>query len=435
MGPVLYLSAMVKQSLSIFDDDEEPRPRPATDPADDVSGDPAADASASVGGRYADTGEAADTAGAPASGVAGAASGAGTRGDPPADPPQSEATKPVKKRRGVLFFALLLLALVFAGAVGVAGFYATQVTRSVNQIQRQPDVMPTAVSRPPSATAAPEARLAPLNIVIMGTDSRGPNDRGRSDSLMVLHISGDRKNAYFISFPRDMWVDIPGRGKAKINAAYAWGGPALSVQTLEQITGTRMDHVALTNFDNFIKLVDVVGGVTVNNKVASSMKSESGKIYQYPVGEITLSGEAALLYCRERFDLPNGDFDRAGRQRDVLKAILVKAASPEVMANPAKVTELIGAIGKYVTVDSGMTTQLMLEYAGQMKLSGGDSIKSLQAPLVGQSTSTDGQWIAVYDPAAVATLGQAMREDTIGTYYEGHRLDYAKPLPPVPSPK
>ncbi len=398
---------MAKESLSIFDDDDDaPRPRRAFLPDDPAE-------------------EAVET---PEPEVPAAATPVATPEGEPAEPPAKR-----RKRRGVLFFAVLLLGLVFAGVVGVAGFYASQLQRSMSQIERQ-TVLPVG-TRPPSVTAAPEAAYAPMNIVIIGTDSRGKGDQGRSDSLMVLHISGDRKNAYFISFPRDMWVDVPGRGKAKINAAYSWGGVPLTVQTLEQITGTRMDHVAWTNFDNFIKLVDVVGGVTINNRVATSMKSESGKIYTYPVGQITLTGEGALLYCRERYDLPNGDFDRAGRQRDVLKAIVQKAASPEVLANPVKVAELIGTVGAYVSVDAAMSNAVILDTARQMKLTGGDSIKSLQAPLVGQSTSTDGQWIAVYDPAAIATLGTAMRDDTMATYYEGHKLDYAKPLPPVPSPK
>ena len=114
---------------------------------------------------------------------------------------------------------------------------------------------------------------------------------------------------------------------------------------------------------------------------------------------------------------------------------MLKAASPEVLSNPVKVAELISAVGKYVTVDSGMSNTVLLDYAAQMKLSGGESLKSLQAPLVGASTSTDGQWIAVYDPAAVAALGQALRDDTMATYYVSHRLDHAKPLPNVPSPK
>ncbi len=405
---------MAKDSLSIFDDDE-PRPRRL------------AEAGESEAARQPLPPEGASDA-APTR-AAGLASPEG-----PADQPPAEPSAPARKRRGVLFFALLILGLVFAGVVGMAAYYAAQLQRSVSQMERRTDVLP-AGPRPPSVTPAPTTTLAPLNIVIIGTDSRGKGDQGRSDSLMVLHISGDRKNAYFISFPRDLWVDIPGRGKAKINAAYSWGGTALSVQTLEQITGTRMDHVASTNFDHFIQLVDVVGGVTVNNKVATSMKSESGKIYTYPVGEITLTGEGALLYCRERYDLPNGDFDRAGRQRDVLKAIVQKAASPEVLANPLKVAELVSTVGKHVTVDSGLTNEKLLEVASQMKLTGADSLKSLQAPLIGQSTSTDGQWIAVADPAALQTLGAAMRDDTMAKYYEPHKYDHAKPLPPVPSPK
>jgi LCP family protein required for cell wall assembly len=402
---------MARERLSFFDDDE-PRPRRALEggaalPDDDSELDEPT----------------------------------GADGSTPLDSESPEPPEPVetkgrrRKRRAALLIPLLLLGLVFAGVVSVTGYYAAQVQRSVSQIARQPDALPTVDNRPAPAPVPSDAPNPPLNIAILGTDSRGPGDRGRSDSLMVLHISGDRKEAYFISFPRDMWVDIPGRGRWKINAAYAFGGPALSVQVLEQITGTRIDHVAMTNFDNFMKLVDVVGGVTVNNRITSTQKADSGRVYTFPAGPLTLNGEMALTYCRERYDLPNGDFDRAGRQRDVLKALLQKAATPEVLSNPAKVGELIGAVGKYVTVDEGLSSTKILSYAAQMKLSGGDSIKTLQAPLIGASTSTDGQWIAIYDPAAVAALGKAMREDTMATYYEGHKFDYAKPLPQVPSPK
>lgn len=85
----------------------------------------------------------------------------------------------------------------------------------------------------------------------MGSDSRDAanSGAGRSDTLIVLHLSGDRRHAYLISFPRDMYVPIPGRGKNKINAAFAFGGPQLAVRTLEGLLDTRMDHVALIDFD------------------------------------------------------------------------------------------------------------------------------------------------------------------------------------------
>ncbi len=334
------------------------------------------------------------------------------------------AAKPKRRRRAILFG---FLALVLVGGLGIVGFVSAQVQGSLNRMQRDPGAMPTA-DRPAEATPGPTA--PPLNIVLVGTDSRGPGDRGRSDSLMVVHIPGDRKAVYFISFPRDSWVDIPGKGRAKINAAYSWGGTALSVQTLESILQTRMDHVAMTNFDNFIGLVDVVGGVTVFNPAQSQIDNIT-----FAQGDITLDGKRALIYCRERYDLANGDLDRARRQRDVLKSIVQKAASPEVLANPAKVSELIAAFGKYVTVDSDFTTAKTMELALSMRLDGGSSIRALQAPLLGFSTSTDGQAIDVIDYPGWQALGEAMRNDQVAAYFSLHQYDHAKPMGSVPSPK
>ena len=122
--------------------------------------------------------------------------------------------------------------------------------------------------RPPAPD--PDEGEPPVNVLIMGTDSRGAGDQGRSDVLMMAHLTGDRKTAYLISFPRDMWVDVPGHGMAKINAAYAWGGMPLTVQTVEQLTGTHVSHSAVVDFEGFVQAIDAVGGVEVYNHVASS---------------------------------------------------------------------------------------------------------------------------------------------------------------------
>ena len=93
-----------------------------------------------------------------------------------------------------------------------------------------------------------------MNYVLLGSDSRDPDNAGagRSDTIMVVHLNTKRNQAYIISFPRDMYVDIPGYGKNKINAAYSFGGVPLTVRTLESLTGTRMDHVVLVDFEGFI---------------------------------------------------------------------------------------------------------------------------------------------------------------------------------------
>ena len=140
-----------------------------------------------------------------------------------------------------------------------------------------------------------------MNYVLLGSDSRDPGDAGagRSDSIMVVHLNKAHDKAYIISFPRDMCVDIPGHGKGKINAAFSYGGAQLTVQTLENLLGARMDHVVMVDFQGFIDLTEDLGGVTVKNKTAFSSHG-----YDYPKGEITIAGKKALWFVRERKRCP-----------------------------------------------------------------------------------------------------------------------------------
>ena len=133
--------------------------------------------------------------------------------------------------------------------------------------------------------------------------------------VMVIQetsVQPGRDKVHIVSFPRDMWVDVPGRGFAKINAAYAYGGEALATRTLESLVGVRMDHAAKIDFEGFTGLTTELGGVTVDNKIASETQG-----YAWPKGEVTIQGEEALVYVRQRYGMPNGDLDRAERQRAV----------------------------------------------------------------------------------------------------------------------
>ena len=104
-------------------------------------------------------------------------------------------------------------------------------------------------SRPPKEAQ----ETGTLNYVLLGSDSRDPGNEGngRSDTILVVHLNAKRNKAYIISFPRDMYVNVPGYGKNKINAAFAFGGAQLAVRTLEDLTGVRMDHVAADRFRGF----------------------------------------------------------------------------------------------------------------------------------------------------------------------------------------
>jgi LCP family protein required for cell wall assembly len=306
---------------------------------------------------------------------------------------------------------VITLAVLLAGAAAAAGYVAYSAKRSVSNIPRVEDALPTG-SRPPAATSSAEtATSPPVNILLIGSDKRSVSENGRSDSFIVLHISADRKNAYLVSFPRDMWVSIPGHGKAKINAAYSWGGSALAVQTIEQLTGAHIDHVVTTDFSDFVGLVDVVGGVTVDNPVASS---------NWPKGPVNLDGPLALDFSRERYNLPNGDLDRALRQRALLKALALKVASPEVLANPVTLSQVITMVGKYVTVDSQMTDAVIYSLGSSMRITSGDHIQMLQAPITGFAVSSDGQDYDVVDVPGVTALGKALETDTMADYVAAH---------------
>lgn len=320
-------------------------------------------------------------------------------------------------RRLLAVVSALVVVTLAAGAI-----YVGSVSRSFSDNISREELMPNEPSSSTSGSPDRPARPDPpakrkgaaaVNYVLMGSDSRstGNAGAGRSDTLIVLHLAADRKKAYLISFPRDMYVDIPGHGKNKINAAFAFGGPVLTVRTLEGLLDTRMDHVALIDFDGFIQLTNRLGGVEVNNRHAST----SGP-YTFPVGRITISGDQALAYVRDRYNLPGGDLDRAERQRDVVRSILRKGLSAKVIANPRQFTGLVGDVAQHVVLDQDLTDAEIRRTALSLRL-GPDDIRSLQAPISGFDT-VGGQSIDVVDREQLAELAEAMREGTMEEYVE-----------------
>lgn len=330
--------------------------------------------------------------------------------------PETPAPPPRKRRRW-LRIVLISAAVVVVGAVAASAAYLYSIDRSITQSIKRENVMPaetpTAAGQSARPSSDPEASGA-LNFVLLGSDSRDPGDSGagRSDSIMVVHLNKAHDEAFITSFPRDMWVDIPGHGQGKINAAFAYGGTQLMIQTLESLLGTRMDHVVMVDFEGFIELTESLGGVTVTNRTAFSSHG-----FDYPEGEITIAGEEALWFVRERKSLPNGDLDRAENQRNVIKAIVAKGLSPDMIANPATFTDFIGGVAQHVTVDSNLSDQTIRDLALSLRLTSKD-IHLLQAPISGFGTSPDGQSIDIVDEAQLEALGRAMKKDAMAAYLE-----------------
>ena len=247
-----------------------------------------------------------------------------------------------------------------------------------------------------AAGATKEAKSdikGPVNILLVGIDPRDQKTAPLSDSIIVVHVPANMSEAYVFSIPRDLLVDIPAfektgfrGGRAKINAAMSYGselpdgkhsvpqGFSLLAQTVSQLTGVQtFDAGAIINFGGFKKIVDAMGGVTmtVDQNVESEHLAPDGKPRpkraacannncdhpytgpqkEYKKGTYHLEGWEALDYVRQRYGLPNGDYDRQRHQQQFIKAMAEQALSKDVVTNPAKLDKVLRSAGDALIFD------------------------------------------------------------------------------------
>jgi LCP family protein required for cell wall assembly len=163
----------------------------------------------------------------------------------------------------------------------------------------------------------------PLFILVLGSDARPGQriDRERADSIHLIAVNPRRRRATVVGFPRDSWVPIPGVGTGKINTALTYGGPPLMVQTVEALTGIRIDFWVLTSFGGLERMVDGVGGLRVD--VPYPMQDRFSGSSLAP-GLQRLDGREALAFARDRHSPPGGDFGRSENQGRLLVAALAE---------------------------------------------------------------------------------------------------------------
>ena len=272
----------------------------------------------------------------PGVGAANSVTGEATTGD-----------APTRRRRRrirpwlVLKLAVLALVLLVAGSLAL-------VETSLHRVAYQP--------------AQAIGNTSGSNWLIVGSDSRqgltekdvqrlgtgGDIGAGRTDTIMVLHqpLFG---RPTLLSIPRDSYVEVPGEGMEKINAAFAQGGPTLLTQTVENATGLHIDHYAEIGFAGFAGLVDAVGGVELCPKEA--INDPLAHINIQP-GCQKFTGPTALGYVRTRATAL-GDLDRVQRQREFFTALVDKASSPATLANPLRSVPMMRAVAKLFTVGEG----------------------------------------------------------------------------------
>ncbi|UQF11577.1 LCP family protein [Vagococcus lutrae] len=170
-----------------------------------------------------------------------------------------------------------------------------------------------------------------MSILLLGIDT-GEFDRteqGRSDSMMIATVSPDKKQTTIVSIPRDTYTEMVGLGtQDKLNHAYAFGGPEMSMDSTEKLLGVPIDHYVSVNMHGLKEMVDAVGKIQLENNIEFTQDG-----YEFHQGPVQLDGDAALAYIRMRYDDPNGDYGRQERQRKVVMAIIKKAMSPNIIAN------------------------------------------------------------------------------------------------------
>ena len=171
----------------------------------------------------------------------------------------------------------------------------------------------------------------PVSILLLGVDTGdlGRTEQGRSDSMVVLTINPHTQKTTLFSIPRDTYTEIVGNGTSdKINHAYAFGGTAMSINTVQQMLDIPIDFYVMVNMAGIQEVVDAVGGITVESPLAFIQNG-----YDFVEGTNQLDGDAALAFARMRYEDPAGDTGRQGRQRQVIEGVIHKLATPETLLN------------------------------------------------------------------------------------------------------
>ncbi|TYP89868.1 LCP family protein [Blastococcus xanthinilyticus] len=300
-----------------------------------------------------------------------------------------------------------LLSLVLLVTSGWGWYLGRVASATVNRT----DAIPTSGNDGTTGTGAA------MNLLLVGSDSRaeltdeqlvalnaGTDSGSNTDTMILVHVPADGSKASFVSFPRDSYVEIPGYGWDKLNAAYAYGrmdapdsaseeekaaqGAQLLVQTISQLTGLQIDHYAEVDLLGFFNLTSVVGGVEVNLCEPVDDRRWSGAVF--PAGVQTISGADALKFVRQRHGLPRGDFDRIIRQQVFIAGVLRKMLSDEVMLDLGKQRELVQAAAESLTVDRSLD---LFQLAEQMQSVTAGSIEFQTVPYIGDDKDDAGRYI------------------------------------------
>lgn len=292
------------------------------------------------------------------------------------------------------------------------------------------DVLATADTNSEVSGVLDPAAGDSLTFLLVGSDSRegledlknfGSVSGARGDVIMLVRLDPKTSNAQILSIPRDLWVDIPGHGQNRINAAYAFGGPTLMVQTIKENLNVTVNHYAEIDFVGFSDMVDELGGIQISFPYPAR-DSKSG--LDVAAGTQTLDGRMALAYARSRHyqELRDGnwvsvdadDIGRTARQREVMRAIVSEMKSPSSIAEAGAIAS---AMARHTTIDSALAEASVARFFWDFKGIITGDIEGATLPVEGASIEGKSVLIAK-EPDAGAMLanfraGRVLSEEPV----------------------
>ncbi|WP_435643555.1 MULTISPECIES: LCP family glycopolymer transferase [Streptomyces] len=337
-------------------------------------------------------------------------------------PPPERPVRPVRRRRPRWAVrAMTTLSVVVLASAGIGHAVVTSLDAGIARVDAFKDMK----NRPQPGHG--------MNILLVGTDGRDkitePQRRAFhlggqpchcTDTMMIVHISADRERATVVSLPRDSYAQAPARldqttGRQlgphplRLNAAYAEGGPQLTVRTVEDMTRVKIDHYLEVDFTSFMRTVDVLGGVRICT--ATPLKDTYSGLDLAP-GTHTLLGGQALQYVRSRHLDGASDLGRMKRQQRFLAALIEKATSSGVLLNPMRFRDVTRAVLGSVRADKGFGTDELLDLGRAMRNFSPSSSEFTTVPIGQMHYQVKGVGETLkWDPARSARLFAALRDD------------------------
>jgi LCP family protein required for cell wall assembly len=262
----------------------------------------------------------------------------------------------------VFSLIFILLGFVFSGVAGAVAYFLPVLIAGMQQVGQRADIAVAAAGTPSSSTPTPRPTAAvagaPFTVLLLGSDndSKFKSEQVLTQSMILVRVDPVAKRVTMLSIPRDLWVPLSVGGTAKIDAAYAYGGPKAAIATVERNFHVHIDDYAWVGLKGLIKIIDMVGGVNLiatkpvlddfyPNDIDSNNHDGYTRVAVLP-GAQHLDGAHALEYVRSRHSDLQADFGRSARQQQVLLALRSKTN----YLNPADLPDLVGALkGEFKT--------------------------------------------------------------------------------------